>query len=111
MNEKKAKKLRRSFMIHDEWLKEKSKRTYVFTEFDAKPRRGTKVLFRTSDNDNRMGIISARFVDSGIDKYEIKVGAEKFIVTLEAIKPTRVACALDKISLYKEAKKNASRKS
>lgn len=105
MNEKKAKKLRRSLMPHDEWLKEKSKRTYIFTEFDARPKRGMKVLFRTADNDVQIGIISHRFVDAGSDRYEIKVGENKFIVTLEAIKPTRIARALDKISLYKEMKR------
>lgn len=110
MNEKKAKKLRRSLMTHDEWLKEKVKRTYVFTAFDLKPKKGTKVLFHTADNDIRMGIISRRFVDQGEDRFEIKIGNENFIVSIEAIKPSRMACALDRISLYKEAKKNDTKR-
>jgi hypothetical protein len=107
MNEKKAKKLRRSLMTHDEWLREKAKRTYVFVDFDSKPRKGNKILFRTATNDIQMGIVIKR---DG-DEYEVKAGNDIFRVMLDAIRPSRVACALDKISLYKEAKKNASPKS
>jgi hypothetical protein len=104
MNEKKAKKLRRSLMTHDEWVREKQNRHYVFTEFDRMPRRNDKVIVSTLD-----GTILAKVKEVLADHtYEIENRyGEKAVVGLEAIKPFRAACAPDKIGTYKEAKKHA----
>jgi hypothetical protein len=111
MNKKKAKKLRRSLMTHDEWVQAKTKRTYQFNPLDSKPRKNQKVLCVTASGQVALGVIKRTHgEDLKANEYEVRIGpGENDIIKIgiEAIMSTRASRVPDKISQYKEAKKRA----